>query len=408
MRIFMLGWEFPPHITGGLGTACHGLAKALSDAGMEIEFVLPRLGDGTISATESASWHVRQEMPGVTFRPIDVELAPYRSIRPGHGDADPAHVGDWERPVYSEDLFDNVDRYARLACEVADDVGEFDVIHAHDWMTIPAALKVLERRDKPLVVQIHSTEFDRSMGSANPRICEIERMGCLRATRVIAVSMMTKKILARRYWVPPRKIDVVYNAVRDAPADVPPPSSLGRREKIVLFLGRITGQKGPEYFLAAAAKVLGVMQDVRFVMAGGGDRATGMMELASRLGIKDKVAFTGFLRGDEVDRAYRAADLYVMPSVSDPFGISPLEALTHEVPAIISRQSGVAEVLNHVLKVDFWDTKDLANKIVAVLRHAPLRRALRKHGGQEARLLSWVDAGKKCVEVYKRAIAARR
>jgi glycosyltransferase involved in cell wall biosynthesis len=227
------------------------------------------------------------------------------------------------------------------------------------------------------------------------------------AARVIAVSHLTRKIITSRYGVPESKVEVVYNAIdTDGRRFLEQlPAAIGRNEKIVLFLGRITMQKGPEYFLAAAKRVLEVMDNVRFLMAGSGDMIRRTIELAAEMGIGHKVLFTGFLRGEDVDRVFRMADLYVMPSVSEPFGIAPLEALSHDVPVIISKQSGVAEVLTHALKVDFWDINEMANKIIAVLRHPPLQATLREHGSFEVRKLSWKDSANHCLAVYRRAMA---
>ncbi len=310
--------------------------------------------------------------------------------------------------AYAGDLFSETDRYARLALAVAR--GEtFGVVHAHDWMTFEAAMAVAAATGRPLVVQIHSTELDRAGANANGRIMELERQGMMAADRVIAVSYKTKTQLIEKYGIDPRKIEVVYNAT-DVPgaggaggrsASVDEHKPLRKKQKTVLFLGRLTEQKGPDYFLRAAQKVLSVEPDVKFVIAGKGDLLDDLKELAGELGIKKKVVFTGFLKKDPVSKAFKAADVYVMPSLSEPFGIAPLEALAHDVPVIISKQSGVAEVLKHVLKVDFWDTEDLANKILAVLRHPPLAQTLRERGQEEVRQLSWDDSARRIVEVYE-------
>jgi len=300
---------------------------------------------------------------------------------------------------YTGNLMDEVKRYASLATELAR--GEdFDVIHAHDWMTYPAGLAAAAYTGKPLVVHLHSTEFDRSGENVNQVVYDIERAGMHGADRVIAVSFLTRSIALGRYGVPPEKVEVVYNAVELPGDDRLDTTPIARDEKIVLFLGRITMQKGPEYFLEAARKVLAKFKKVRFVIAGSGDLIGKAVELAADLRIGRHVTFTGFLRGDDVARVFQMADIYVMPSVSEPFGIAPLEALSHNVPVIISKQSGVSEVLRHVLKVDFWDTDEMANKILAVLRHPPLQRVLRQQGQIELRKLSWRDSAAKCKEIY--------
>ena len=308
--------------------------------------------------------------------------------------------------AYAGDLFSETERYARLALAVAR--GEtFGVVHAHDWMTFEAAMAVAAETRRPLILQIHSTELDRAGHAANPRIMEIERQGMTVADAVVAVSYKTKTQLIEKYGIDPRKIEVVYNAT-DLPAGDSPAEEARhaeaqqRQQKTVLFLGRLTQQKGPGYFLQAAKKVLSVEPTIRFVLAGKGAMEAELKTLASQLGIRKSVQFAGFLKKEAANRAYQSADLYVMPSISEPFGIAPLEALARDVPVIISKQSGVAEVLRHVLKVDFWDTDDLANKILAVLRHPPLAATLRQHGHHEVRQLSWDDSAHRITELYER------
>jgi glycosyltransferase involved in cell wall biosynthesis len=445
MRILMLGWEFPPFISGGLGTACYGLTKALSDLGTEVLFVLPR-GNAdfhrdklrVLSAKEqkpdphSHTYWTVEGLEHVRLIPVGSALTPYlspeqyeREVRERQekatattveGEAGPAlkvaapvrdpnaptSLGVMSSPpIYAGDLFGEVHRYARQVADVARQ-HEFDIIHAHDWMTYPAGLSVSALTGKPLVVHIHSTEFDRSGANVNQRVYDIERAGLHGARVVIAVSRLTKDICVSRYGVPQDKCRVIYNAITINGEPLPHAvSRIEKDDKIVLFLGRITMQKGPEYFLAAAKKVLQVMDNVKFVMAGSGDMIKRMIELAAAMGIGHRVTFTGFLRGKDVDRVFEMADLYVMPSVSEPFGLAPLEALTHDVPVLISKQSGVSEVLTHALKVDFWDINEMANKIVAVLRHPPLQKTLREHGAFEVRKFSWTDAATACEEVYR-------
>jgi glycosyltransferase involved in cell wall biosynthesis len=280
----------------------------------------------------------------------------------------------------------------------------FDVIHAHDWLTYPAGLALAAVTGRPLVVHVHSTEFDRSGLHVNQRIYDIERRGMHGAMKVITVSMLTKNLCINRYGVADGKIDVVYNGVDLAPEQVGM-EPIQAKDTIVLYFGRITMQKGPEYFVQAAKRVLDVYKDVKFVVAGSGDQAQRMIELAASLGIGHKMLFTGFLRGQDIARVFALADLYVMPSVSEPFGIAPLEAISHEVPVLISRTSGVSEVLTNALKCDFWDVNEMANKIVAVLRHPPLQRTLIEHGKFEVRKLTWDGAASRCGEIYKGVVA---
>ncbi|HRK32684.1 MAG TPA: glycosyltransferase, partial [Tepidisphaeraceae bacterium] len=435
MRVFMLGWEFPPFISGGLGTACYGLTKAMSGIGTDIVFVIPRPVSNPFSthvrlvspqpgggAAQPVNEFRLDEFENVSFRPIDAQISPYNTpanydveqarreresaaggtVAPSsehgtdtarqhaHHSTQSAHNPLQTNAHYAGNLFEEVARYANMAADMARRE-QFDVIHAHDWMTYPAGLAVAGLSGKPLVVHVHSTEFDRAGAGLDQRIYDIERRGMHAAIKVIAVSALTKSIITRHYGIDPAKVEVVYNAIETNGNGLGYDEryNIHKDEKIVLFLGRITMQKGPEYFLAAAKKVLEVMDNVKFVMAGSGDLIRKTIELAAAMGIGHKVLFTGFLRGADVDRVFKMADLYVMPSVSEPFGIAPLEAMSHDVPVIISKQSGVSEVIQNALKVDFWDVDEMANKIIAVLRHPPLSQTLRQHGSFEIRRMSW-------------------
>lgn len=499
MRILMLGWEFPPFIAGGLGTACHGLTRALNKAGHEILFVLPKpigavtaehvsligpdrlapvlLGpreatqtvfQGGAKAVErlaAAGVLPNVAPPEAALRATQVAAAagaartrmyeieaplasPYNqggaaagsaaaqqlsemirlhggvSVSGGGGEGGPGgsvraetaedlmvalqsvQVMAANGHQYGHDLMGDADRYAKMVGALSRRL-DFDVVHAHDWLAFPGGAAVKAATGKPLVCHVHATEFDRSGEHINQMVYDVERMGMHAADRIVAVSKLTRDIIVARYGVDPDKIDVVYNGVVEA--DQPPPGMrIASDDKIVLFLGRITMQKGPEYFIRAAKRVLEKIENVKFVVAGSGDMATRMIEEAAHLGIGHKVLFTGFLRGSDVDRVFRMADCYVMPSVSEPFGIAALEAIQRETPCIISKQSGVSEVLSHALKVDFWDVDDMATKIVAVLRHPPLSQTLREHGAFEVRRLTWDDSAERCVESYRAALAGRR
>lgn len=477
----MLGWEFPPFISGGLGTACHGLTKALDLEGHEVLFVLPK------PVGSAAAGHVRLVSPEAPVEEAEAEsfaafpsaagrepdeyasggnasvigergysefrrtrflgvpagigyLSPYSaaSANPAISErrrieerwrieieslrasgieiteeilaavgVDPGLARGWltrQSGDYGGDVVLDSQRYAAMALAMCRRE-RFDVIHAHDWMTYPAGMALASATGKPLIVHIHSTEFDRSGEHVNQRIYDIERRGMHAAVRVIAVSELTRKICMSRYGVPRDRIEVVYNGIEWNGYTPRPELAIQPKEKIVLFLGRITMQKGPEYFVAAAKRVLEKAPHVKFVVAGSGDMARGMIEQAAVLGIGHKVLFTGFLRGDDVNRVFRMADCYVMPSVSEPFGIAPLEAICNDVPVIISKQSGVCEVLTHALKVDFWDIDEMANMIVAVLRHPPLSQTLRRHSAMEVRTLTWSGAAERCAAVYREAIS---
>ncbi len=289
---------------------------------------------------------------------------------------------------YSGNMYAEILRYAAIAAELAINE-DFDIIHAHDWMIYPAGIAVAAVSGKPLIVHVHSTEFDRSGEHVNQMIYDSEREGMHTADKIIAVSNFTHNIIISRYGIGGEKVEVVHNGVEPNSNNTLITSTTDKDEKLVLFLGRITMQKGPEYFLQAAKKVLEVMDNVKFVMAGFGDMMHRTIEMATELGIGSKVLFTGFLQSNDVQKIYKMADLFVMPSVSEPFGLVPLDALNNDVPVIISKQSGVSEVLTHALKVDFGDINEMANKIIAVLKYPPLKITLQNHGNFEVRKLQW-------------------
>lgn len=418
MKILMLGWEFPPFISGGLGTACYGLTKAMSRMGMEITFILPKADKTDYSSHVkmlSAEGYVNSielsEFKNVRFKTVASPLRPYTPSGTYGilGKKRKTNCANFWRcksskpdQNYGLDIYEQVYRYAEEVEEIAS-VEDFDIIHTHDWMTFPAAIAAAKLSQKPLIVHVHSTEFDRSGENINQTVYDIESHGMHEANKVIAVSNYTKNIIINRYGIPSDKVEVVYNAVECDDRSYPEVIN-NNSDKIVLFLGRITMQKGPEYFIAAAKKVLEVISNVKFIMAGDGDMMHRMIEYASHLGIGNKIFFTRFLQGSDVDKVYEMADLYVMPSVSEPFGIAPLEALKHDVPILISKQSGVAEILRHALKVDFWDIDQMANKIVAVLKYPPLGKMLSENGRAEAEKIRWEDSAAMINNIYKQVL----
>jgi glycosyltransferase involved in cell wall biosynthesis len=429
MKVFMLGWEFPPFISGGLGTACYGLTKAMDQLDIKITFVLPKMVDSRYAThvkllsphclASAASFKTRN-LTNVTFRAINSPLQPYSTPEAYQKQIEETlrqkqihsgKIGLIGQVIsgmdYSGNMYTEVHRYAAIATELAADE-DFDIVHAHDWMTYPAGIAVAAMSRKPLIVHVHSTEFDRSGEHVNQMIYDIERRGMHAADKVIAVSYLTRNIIISRYGVSGDKVEVVHNGVEHNGGVNWPfeQSVIDKDEKIVLFLGRITMQKGPEYFLQAAKKVLDVIDNVKFVMAGSGDMMHRAIEMAAELDIGSKVLFTGFLRGEDVRKIYQMADLFVMPSVSEPFGLVPLEALENDVPVIISKQSGVSEVLRHALKVDFWDVNEIANKVIAVLRYPPLKITLQSHGNFEVRKLRWKDSAEKCARIYDETLVA--
>lgn len=427
----MFGWEFPPHIAGGLGTACYGMTRGLARNGVEVVFVMPRAyGDEdqrfvrVVNASDVETIGTRDHefseelLEKVSFIHIDSNMLPYISpeeyaayhdefVRSGR-----THewTDVWKQRYtfsgkYGANLMEEVARYAMVAAQVAKDLeGQFDVIHAHDWLTYFAGIAAKRVSGKPLVVHMHATEFDRSGENINRRVYAIEKAGMQAADRVIAVSELTRRIVIGKYGILADKVVTVHNAVRFGESEEAAPER-AVKDKVVTFLGRITYQKGPDYFVEAAAKVLQRVSDVRFVMAGSGDLMNHVVQRVAQLGIADRFHFTGFLKGGEVQRMFRLSDVYVMPSVSEPFGISPLEAMRSGVPVIISRQSGVAEVLDYAIKVNYWDVDALADAIYGLLTYPALGRMFASKGLEEVTGLKWTNAAAKIKTVYETVVA---
>ena len=427
----MFGWEFPPHIAGGLGTACYGMTRGLARNGVEVVFVMPRAyGDEdqrfvrVVNASDVETIGTRDHefseelLEKVSFIHIDSNMLPYISpeeyaayhdefVRSGR-----THewTDVWKQRYtfsgkYGANLMEEVARYAMVAAQVAKDLeGQFDVIHAHDWLTYFAGIAAKRVSGKPLVVHMHATEFDRSGENINRRVYAIEKAGMQAADRVIAVSELTRRIVIGKYGIPAEKVVTVHNAVRFGESEDAVPER-AVKDKVVTFLGRITYQKGPDYFVEAVAKVLQRVPDVRFVMAGSGDLMNHVVRRVAQLGIADRFHFTGFLKGGEVQRMFRLSDVYVMPSVSEPFGISPLEAMRSGVPVIISRQSGVAEVLDYAIKVNYWDVDALADAIYGLLTYPALGRMFASKGLEEVTGLKWTNAAAKIKTVYETVVA---
>ncbi len=412
-RVLMLGWEFPPRISGGLGTACRGLTLGLARLGVDVVFVLPRAeGDedgGPVrilgSAAEEPAGSSRDDADddadgagagdAVTTRPLPGPHRPYD----GAAGWRPSRAGPAPGEPFGVELPAAVERYVSTVAALA--AGEeFDLVHGHDWMTFPAAAAVARERGVPLLLHVHSTERDRSGPRAHPGIRSIEQRGLEVADRVVCVSRYTADRVRRDYGVDPGRIAVVHNAALHEGDPVPPVRARHFPEPVVLFLGRVTYQKGPAFFLEAAALVARRHRTARFVVAGEGDLLPSMIERAAELGLARRMHFTGFLGGEERERAFAAADVYVMPSVSEPFGIAALEAMARGVPTVISRQSGAAEVLEHVLRSDYWDVEDLAGNILSVLRDPRLRERLSGDGRAEAGRWRWERQAAVLRDVY--------
>ncbi len=471
MRVLMFGWEFPPHITGGLGTACYGLTKALSEYDdLKVTFVVPKaFGDEDKSVADfvnaeeisvdqqsitndflvskSVSKKHRHSLQAYSTENISEELLkkikyveiaslikPYLSpeqfeqfysTESKHefivkedgsvvilvdGKEIEVHVPALVRREdnskvfysfsgsYGASLLTEVTNYAKVAAELAKHE-TFDIIHAHDWLTYQAGVAAKRVTGKKLVIHVHATEFDRSGESVNQIVYDIERFGMLNADKIITVSNLTREIVISKYGIPEHKVVVVHNGVIPNTGEVKIYNKQVK-QKIVTFLGRITYQKGPEYFIEAAYKVLQKTDDVLFVMAGSGDMLFRMIKRAAELKIANKFHFTNFLKGDDVDHMFAISDVYVMPSVSEPFGISPLEAMRSSVPVIISKQSGVAEILHHAIKVDFWDIDAIADSIYGLIKYDGLSKMFRRLGKAEVENIQWDKAASLIRDIY--------
>lgn len=413
----MFGWEFPPHILGGLGTASYGLTKGMHNNGdMEITFVIPKPhGD----EEKGFANIVGANCTPVAWRDVDYDYVNgrigkvmdpnlYFNLRDHiYADFNYMRLNDLGciefSGRYPDNILEEINNYSIVAGVIARTI-PCDVIHSHDWLTYPAGIHAKNVTGKPLVIHVHATDFDRSRGNVNPTVFAIEKDGMENADHIITVSNLTRRTVIEKYGISPDKVTTVHNAVIPLSDDL---LNLPRREKddkVITFLGRITMQKGPEYFVEAAAKVLQKNKHVRFVMAGSGDMMDAMIELAAKRNIADRFHFTGFLRGRQVYEMLADSDVYVMPSVSEPFGISPLEAMEMGVPSIISKQSGCAEILSNVIKTDYWDIDAMADAMHALVSYPGLHDFLKVQGIEEIHGITWEKAGKKVIDIYRQVI----
>ncbi len=397
----MFGWEFPPFNSGGLGVASEGIARSLADLGAELTLVVPK----RLPLSFPYARLVSAEIEKLTMYGIHSELHPYKST------GTHAVLADGT-PVYGKDLPSQVRAYAHAAKKIAAEIPH-DVIYAHDWLSFGAGMEAKSLSGKPLIAHVHATEYERNgENGGNEEIYALERAGIHAADRVIAVSGRTRNAIVSQYGVPPAKVAVVHNGIDEKSAlsgGNPDTSRLKVLKdagyKLVLFMGRLTLQKGPDYLLKAAKRVLEYDDKVMFVIAGAGDMERALVRQAAELGIGDNVLFPGFLRGAEQHEACALADLFVMPSVSEPFGLSALEAMRLGVPALVSKQSGIAEATKHVLTSDFWDTEEMANKILFTLHAKNLKRMLAREGRRESERLSWGAAAGKIRGLFNDALA---
>lgn len=414
MKVLMFGWEFPPHILGGLGTASYGLTKGMSmQDDLEITFCIPKpWGDedqsflkiigmnGTPVVWKDVNWESVDHRVGGYMDPqlyYDLRDHIYADFRYLHTN----DLGCLEfSGRYPDNLHEEINNYSIVAGVVARQQ-QYDIIHSHDWLTYPAGIHAKQVSGKPLVIHVHATDFDRSRGNVNPTVYAIEKNGMDYADHIMCVSELTRQTVIHKYFQDPRKVSTMHNAVEPLSQEINeivPKKIPG--EKVVTFLGRITMQKGPEYFVEAAALVLRRTQNVRFVMAGSGDMMNQMIRLAAERGIADHFHFPGFMKGNQVYEMLKASDVYIMPSVSEPFGISPLEAMQCSVPTIISKQSGCAEILNNCIKTDYWDIQAMADAIYSICTYPAMYDYLREEGKREVDEIKWENVGYKVRGIY--------
>jgi glycosyltransferase involved in cell wall biosynthesis len=390
MKILMLGWELPPHNSGGLGVACYQLCKTLSKKGAQIKFVVPYSADYDLDFMEV----------------IAARTATPESI---YGIYDTLDTVNGDKRLLSGDVFQIQKEYEKAVSGLVEE-HEYDVIHAHDWLTFRAGLRARELSGKPLIVHVHSIESDRAGNKpGHPLVHEIEGIGLMLADQIIAVSEHTKQKIIKEYDIPQDKIIVAHNSI-DTSMMTPLDSNNSYKYletlksqgyKVVTNIGRLTVQKGLTNLLVAAQRVIEHQPKTVFLIVGAGDQYFELLRLSADLGIAQNVVFAGFQRGKQWRDAFGVSDLFVMPSISEPFGLTPLEAIVYDTPSLISKQSGVSEVLNNCLKVDFWDIDKMADYIVSALRHDSLRESLLQNSKDEFTHLSWDKAAHTLMDVYQ-------
>lgn len=425
----MFGWEFPPFLTGGLGMACYGLVKALLKRNVDVTLVLPKSIEGassieegfTVFGTDTWEFYLnkeKQEKIGKlkTLRinspiqpysgassPIDFSILSVEALKKIIQEEEKVKKESQKRAaklvnLYGENLIQEIIKYNEIAASIAATL-DFDVIHCHDWLTFGAGMIAKKISGKPLITHVHCTEFDRCPGYGNDEVHKIEKAGCEYADQVVSVSNLTKQILVSNYEIIPEKIRVVHNGI-DSGTEYPFPTEFRQKNPKILFLGRVTYQKGPNYFLEAASKVLKFRPDAEFIVAGTGDMIDYLKGRAHELGISDRVNFTGAISADKVQDVYRDVDCFVLSSVSEPFGLTVLEALSQRLPVIASKQSGVSEVLRHILRYDFWDVEALTALILSVITYKPLSDELKEKSVDDLQPITWDNAAEKVESIY--------
>ncbi|MDB4978352.1 MAG: 4-alpha-glucanotransferase [Candidatus Peribacteria bacterium] len=399
LHTLMFGWEYPPHHTGGLGVACQGLVRGLLKNGVHVTLVLPH----NQGATEE-NMDVRFPTEEVrTIIQVQSALQPYDNFEEYAARLNIHNIPREINTLYGPDLGQAVEQFTAMSVEMTKDI-HADVVHSHDWMTFEAGARAARYHDKPFIAHIHATELDRTNFSPDPWIAEKERKGLMAADKVIAVSQYTKNMLTDHYGINGDKINVVYNGHDQKAASTEPVimSQTGKKKKpIVLFLGRLTIQKNPWQFLEVAKRVHDYRPDAQFIMAGDGSMLNELVDRACALGLADNIIFTGKVQGKEIEALYRAADCFVMPSLSEPFGLVALEAIAHGTPVILSKQSGAAEVVEHAYKVDYWDTDMMADCLLTILREEPLAMQLQAEAPRVLQRLTWQNQAGKVSSIYR-------
>ena len=415
----MLGWELPPLYGGGIGMVCYEMIKELSAKGIPVTYIMPLGPDGNFTSPYANVIIAENHFLGKKVRPNIVNVPAFFSAYQSPEEYEEAYENfilkgknnnrNYRSELYGKHLFIEVDLFAKRLYNMANQF-DFDVIHSHDWMTFPAAIGIADRTGKPLIVHVHNTIYDRYLGNASKHERDIEYNGLARADKIIAISNYVKNMIIDKYGIDPNKISVVHNAKNTYMTnEVKEKYMINIKDKkIILFTGRITIQKGPEYFVYAANKVLEKRKDVIFIMAGDGDMLNRMINLTAQLGIAKYFIFSGWYNMEQAPSLYNSADCFVMPSVSEPFGIVPLEAMANMAPCIISKQSGCSEVLNHVLKVDFWNIDEMADKIIAILSYSKLNHQLKIYGKKEVDNLTWDKSVDKLLNVYQDSINMKK
>ena len=390
----MFGWELPPYNSGGLGVACYGLARGLCHQGVSISFALPRQLPYHIPFMNILGYDLYGLHP-VAINSLLKSYMTNSQYQHLTTETDQDHL-----KMYGHTLYDEAMRFGSMAASWASHV-PCHLNHAHDWMTYPAGMSAKRINGKPLVAHVHATEFDRTGGHVDSRIADLEYQGLTTADKIITVSHYTKNIVNQYYGIPQDKITVVYNGVDPLEFSATDVRRVFPNDHIVLYVGRLTFQKGIEYFLRSAAKVLEYHPNTVFIIVGDGDMFTRHVLESAYLGISSRVIFTGFLTGAKLHSIYQMADAFVMPSVSEPYGLVVLEALASGVPCIVSKQSGVTETVKNIFTVDFWDTDKMAHLIDTVLTHPHLSKEMVQHARHELKALSWDNAARKTLSVYQ-------